>query len=202
MSNKKEPKRIVRSDWPGRWRVALRVLGAAYIAGVWLDGTGTGVPEKILPRVPNYFLQVATLFPHAATASIDYRAEGFVCADKAWRELDTRPYFPINRDDKENRFYRTMHFLRTNRPTMVALETYLVEQHDAGRADDGIPRDMRIGGVRLSSVRIPIPELGTPIERFKRAPLATYPEAERKVFFHTPRSRLAARCGTALEGAD
>lgn len=202
MASKSGSTRVAYTEWPQRRRLALRILGAAYLAGVWLDGTGTGIPAAVLPRVPNFFLQVSALFPYAATASIDYRAEGFVCEDKTWRELDTRPYFPIDRDDKENRFNRTMHFLRTNRPTMVALETYLVDQHDAGRADDGIPSGLRIGGVRLSSVRIPVPEPGEPLERYARRPLAWYPEADRHVFFHTPRTRLAARCATALEGLD
>jgi hypothetical protein len=190
------------SDWPERGRLALRVLGAAYLAGVWLDGTGTGIPARVLPRAANYFVQVSALFPYAATASIDYRAEGYVCSEGEWRELDTRPYFPIDRDDKENRFNRVMHFLRTNRPTMTELDAYLVEHHHAAKADDGIARDERIGGVRLSSLRIPIPEPGAPLERFSRRPLASYPDDQRKVFYHTPRSRLAARCGTQVEGTD
>jgi hypothetical protein len=182
--------------------MSLRVLGAAYLAGVWLDGTGTGIPAEVLPGVANYFVQVSALFPYAATASIDYRAEGYVCSEGTWQELDTRPYFPINREDKENRFNRAMHFLRTNRPTMTDLDSYLVEHHNAASADDGIPRDERIGGVRLSSLRIPIPEPGDRLERFTRRSLSSYGDAQRAVFYHTPRSRLAARCGRSVGGAD
>src|SRR6202042_3275298 len=57
--------------------IALRILAGAYLAGVWLDGVGSTLPSHLLPRVPNYFLQIAALFPRAATMSIDYRAEAW-----------------------------------------------------------------------------------------------------------------------------
>ncbi len=187
--------------WRGRWQLALRVLAACYLAGVWLDGTGTGLTARILPRTPNFFLQVAALFPMAAIASIDYRAEAFVCRERTWRELDTRPYFPIDPDDKENRFDRVMHFLRENRRTMHALDTFLVGRHDSGHDDDdGIPRGEAIGGVRLLSLRIPIPPPGAHLERVTRLPLSAYPEDERKTFYQTPRAKVASRCGMPLEG--
>ncbi len=190
------------APWRAPGRVTLWALAAAYLAGVWLDGSGTGIPAKILPRVPNYFLQVAALFPRAAVASIDYRAEGFVCAEGAWMEIDTRPYFPIDPDDKENRFARVMHFFRQDRRTMTALDSYLVEKHNEAHREDGIPSDRSIGGVRLLSLRIPLPSPGDPIEAVSRRPLASYPEEQRKVFYHTPRSKLAERCGTHADGAD
>ena len=102
--------------------IALRVLAGAYLAGVWFDGVGSTLPSHLLPRVPNYFLQVAALFPRAATMTIDYRAEAWVCADRKWEELDTRPYFPLDPEDKENRFQRVMHFFRQDETTMHALD--------------------------------------------------------------------------------
>lgn len=190
------------SPWRGRARIAQRLLALAYLLGVWLDGTGTGIPARILPRTANYFVQVSALFPWAATTSIDYRAEGYVCSEGAWRELDTRPYFPIDPDDKENRYSRVMHFFRENRPTMQALDSYLVDRHNAATHEDGIPRGRPIGGVRLLSLRIPIPAPGAKLERVTRQPLSSYPDEQRKVFYHTPRSRLAQRCGRSIEGAD
>lgn len=169
-------------------------IASTYLAGVWLDGVGSTLPSSILPRSLNYFLQVSALFPYAALASIDYRAEGWVCAESKWEEIDTRPYFPIDADNKENRFQRVMHFYRENRPTMHALEAYLIEAHAAGRADDGIPHDVPIAGVRFSSLRIPLPEPGQPLTRSERRPLSEYPESERKLFYHTRRSKLEARC--------
>jgi hypothetical protein len=173
---------------------ALRWLAVAYLAGVWLDGVGSTLPAQVLPRVANYFLQVAALFPHAATASIDYRAEGWVCADRKWQELDTRPYFPLDPNDKENRFQRVMHFYRENEVTMHALDDYLVAAHVSGRGDDGIPSDRAIGGVRLSSLREPIPKPGDRLEPVRRLPLSEYPQEERHVFYHTPKSTILDRC--------
>lgn len=183
---------IAASGW---LPVVLRWLACAYLVGVWLDGTGSTLPAAVLPRAANYFLQIAALFPSAAIASIDYRAEGYVCADRKWQELDTRPYFPIEPDDKENRFQRVMHFFRQDRRTMRALDAYLVDRHRAGGQDDGIAADRAIGGVRLSSLRIPIPNPGERIERPRRKPLTDYPEEEKHIFYHTPRATIADRCG-------
>jgi len=175
--------------------LGLRWLAGAYLAGVWLDGVGSTLPASLLPATANYFLQVAALFPSAAVASIDYRAEGWVCVDRKWEELDTRPYFPIEPDDKENRFQRVMHFFRQDRRTMHALDAYLVERHRGGGHDDGIAADRSIGGVRLSSLRIPIPSPGDSMLRPRRRSLSDYPEDEKHVFYHTPRSKIAERCG-------
>ncbi len=177
-------------------RAALKVLGGLYLAGVWLDGVGSNLPSKVLPRAANYFMQIAALFPKAATFSIDYRAEGWVCADGKWEELDTRPYFPIDPDDKENRYQRVMHFYRQHRETMQALDAFLVDAHNGGKHDDGIARDKRIGGIRTLSLRIPLPNPGDPITRHAYKPLSAFPEAERAYFYHTRRSRRAERCGS------
>jgi hypothetical protein len=176
-------------------RTVGKALGALYLAGVWLDGVGSNLPEKILPRTANYFMQIAALFPKAAVMSIDYRAEGWVCADQRWEELDTRPYFPIDPDDKENRFQRVMHFFRAHRPTMQALDAYLVASHNGGTHADGIPADHTIGGIRVQSLRIPLPKPGDPLTRPVRRPLASYPDEQRAFFYHTRRSKLAERCG-------
>jgi hypothetical protein len=183
-------------------RLAVRALAVAYLAGVWLDGVGSTLPSHLLPRVPNYFLQIAALFPLAATMTIDYRAEAWVCADKKWEELDTRPYFPLDPDDKENRFQRVMHFFRQEETTMHALDAYLVDRHASGKGDDGIDAVKTIGGVRLLSLRIPLPAPGEHLERFRRLPLTEYPQEERHVFYHTPRSKAAERCGTTTTSTE
>ncbi|MDP9000939.1 MAG: hypothetical protein M3O46_12590 [Myxococcota bacterium] len=187
--------------WRARRSVILRALAGAYLTGVWLDGVGCGIPARVLPRAANYFLQVSALFPMSAVASIDYRAEGYACGERGWMELDTRPYFPIDPDDKQNRFNRVMHFFRENRKTMNALDSYLVDRHNSDKFEDGIPHDRPMGGVRLMSLRIPLPSLGTRLERVSRHPLSYYPEEQRKIFYHTPSSRLAERCGTPADGA-
>jgi len=60
----------------------LPVVAALYLAGVWLDGIGTTIDGKILPRAVVYFFQVSALFPLAAFNTIDYRAEGWVCSER------------------------------------------------------------------------------------------------------------------------
>ncbi len=179
-----------------------KVLGAIYLAGVWLDGVGSNLPAKVLPRTVNYFMQIAALFPKAAVMSIDYRAEGWVCEEDRWDELDTRPYFPIDPDDKENRFQRVMHFFRQHRATMHALDAYLVQSHNDGKHADGIGSDRAIGGVRLQSLRIPLPKPGDALVRPVRRPLASYPEEQRAFFYHTPKSKRAERCGRAPHEPD
>jgi len=107
-------------------------------------------------------------------------------------ELDTTPYFPIDTHSKENRFNRVMHFARENHKVMAALDEYLVHQYNRGT---GKP----IGGVKLMSLRIPIPKVGSHVERYAPRPLADYPEEQRKRFYFTPRSKRAERCGVNVD---
>jgi hypothetical protein len=183
-----------KAVWRRRWRIALVALAATYFASMVLDGAGCSAPLKVLPHPFAYFTQVSALFPRAAHATIDYRAEAWHCSRQAWVELDTRPYFPIARDDKENRFNRAMHFYRENRKTMRALDRYLTTRHDEHPGPDGINPGDRIGGVRFLSLRIPIPKVGSDFERYERRDLSHYPESERKYFYHTTETTRARRC--------
>ena len=172
------------------------MLAVVYFVCIVLDGAGCETPARLLPRPFVFFTQVSVLFPKAAHSTIDYRAEGWSCARKEWVELDTSPYFPIDPDDKENRFNRSMHFFRENKKTMHALDRYLFERTNRDHPDE------RIGGVRFLSLRIPIPEVGSDFERYKRYPLSHYPESERKHFYHTPESARDRRCGRHGEEED
>lgn len=176
-------------------RACLRTLATVYLVGLWLDAVGCSVPSRILPHAVDYFMEVAALFPEASGGAIDYRAEGWVCADTRWQEMDTRPYFPLDPDDKENRFQRALNFYRDDVEVHRALDAYLVERHNAARADDGIPRDRLIGGVRLVRVRIPVPAPGGPVARFTRRPLEEIPQREKETLYRTPKARIAERCG-------
>jgi hypothetical protein len=182
-------------------RACLRTVAGLYLVGLWLDAAGCGVPERVLPHAVDYFMEVAALFPEAAGGAIDYRAQGWVCADGAWQELDTRPYFPLDPDSKENRFQRALNFYREDLVVHRAIDDYLVQRHDAGGHDDGIPRGKPIGGVKLVRVRIPIPAAGTPIQPFTRRPLDELPVAEQEVLYTTPRTRVDERCGSRPPGA-
>jgi hypothetical protein len=185
------------TDWRQVGRGVLLVLGGLYLAGVWLEGAGTGIPGVVLPRTPLYFLQIAALFPRAATNVIDYRAQGWVCKERKWREIDTRAYFPLDPDDKENRFQRVMHFFRDNRPTMHALDQTIVSMHGSAELSrpDGISDDLALGGIRVLSLRLPLPDPGAPLERIQRKPLSEYPKSERKYFYYTPERKREERCG-------
>lgn len=162
---------------------ALRVLAALFLVGIWLDGAGTGIDAAVLPRPLAFFMQVSALFPLAAHATIDYRAEAYVCSKDEWRELDTRPDLPLDPDDKENRFNRVMRFERHNAKTMQALDAFLVDSHNQRGAADGVSPDDRIGGVLLLSLRIPIPPVGGKLEKWMRHPLVDYPKSERHDFY-------------------
>jgi hypothetical protein len=187
--------RFEREVWGRRGRWALRLLAALYLAGVWLEGVGWGAPlHAALPQWLEFFTQVSALFPHAAQYSIDYRAEGYVCDTGEWQEIDTRPYFPIDENDKENRFARVMFFYRKQKAVLNSVDRFLVDRHNGATADDGIPSARKIGGVRLLSLRIPLPEIGAPLVRVHRVPLADIPENERKTWFTTPSQRITLRC--------
>lgn len=77
---------------------------------------------------------------------------------------------------------------------MGALEAYLVTDHAAAIASGALDGG-RIGGVRLVSVRHPLPPIGTyPVARFATRPLAEIPADHIKRWFWTPTSRRAAWC--------
>jgi hypothetical protein len=179
-----------------RWtRIALGVLAGAYLVTVWLDGVGSSVPGKTMPRAWVYFAQVAALFPHAAEMAIDYRAEGWSCSEKKWIEIDVRPWFQLEANTKENRFERVLYFYRQNRTVMRALEDFVVKRHNEASTP-------RIGGVRFLSLRIPFPPPGSRVEPWSRRPVATYGKDQRHDWYWTPRTRRDERCGARSEGDD
>jgi hypothetical protein len=161
------------------------VLGGFYIAAMFLEGAGSSL-HRVLPRPFLFFCQIAALFPHAATHSIEYRAQGYTCSNRVV-ELDLRPYFPIHADDKENRFDRAMYFYRQERTVMQALEAFVRREHNRSDPD-------KIGGVSFMSLRIPLPAPGSPFPRYRRLPLADYPAEYRKVWYVTPHDTVLRRC--------
>lgn len=183
------PREAASSPQPrASWRRALLLaVAAAYLTTVWLDGVGSNLPARTTPRPWVYFGQIAALFKWAGQKQIDYRAEGFVCSEKRWVEIDVRPYFPIDAGNKENRFYRAVQFHRRDRKVMRALEAYVMQRVNE-RAEQ------KIAGVRFLSLRIPYPEPGTTIEPYERRPLAAYPQDQRHDWYYTPKSKLRERC--------
>jgi hypothetical protein len=189
------PSPVVAAAPPRTWkRYAVIALAGLYLADVWLDGVGSNAPSKILPRSILYFGQIAALFPHAGEKQIDYRAEGWICSERKWVEIDPRPWFPIDHDNKENRFYRAVQFYRENRKVMRALDEYVTAHHNASH-------DAKIGGVRILSLRIPLPPPGTKIDPYKREELVKYPEDQRHNWYWTPGSMRRERCGSSPKDA-
>jgi hypothetical protein len=189
------PKRVVVPDRSApALRAAATIAAGLYLASLFLSGAGSKLPRNALPATALYFVQTTCLFPHAARMVIDYRLEGWQCAEQRFVELDVRPHFPIHADDKESRFQRLGYFHRRNRPVMQALEQYVVERENA--RTPGHP----LGGIRLSSLRLPFPELGDAVPRFRRLPLEEHAPDRIKHWYYTPRSRRTERC-TAVEAA-
>src|SRR5690349_13059666 len=94
--------RLATGLLPPLLRRIATALAVAYLAAVWLDAAGTGIPNAVLPRPLRFFVQEAALFPRAASDAIDWRVEGWSCDARQFQEIDVRPYFPIHRDDKES----------------------------------------------------------------------------------------------------
>jgi|HubBroStandDraft_4_1064222.scaffolds.fasta_scaffold448832_1 hypothetical protein len=195
--DEREDDGIVRA-WRGRRApVVLAVLAAVYIAAVWSEAVKSGTSARWMPAPLAYFTQIARLFPRAATATLDYRVEGFRCRDATWAEIDVTPFFPIDADNKENRFYRALHFYHDHRPTMRALDAFTVTRYNEGAiaaAAQGRGGE-RIGGIRVHRLTIPFGVPGEGAERYARRPLFAYPEDERKELYHTPESMREERCG-------
>jgi hypothetical protein len=186
--------RGVARAWRGTFLPRLlTAIAVTYFGCIWLDALGSRLPTNVLPSTLGYFVQVACLFPHAAETVIDYRVQGWDCRRSQWVEIDSRTDFPMNADNKENRFYRTLHFFRQNRLVMRALDAFLLDRHN-GRARRGEDTAV-IGGIRTLSLRLQIPTPGQKVSPYERRPLDSYPEAQRRYWYWTPLSTRAERCG-------
>jgi len=179
---------VADSGLSGSLRTALIVLAGLYLFGVFANVAMPQLWSTWVPLLPRYFTQIACLFPNAATHAIDYRLEVWDCDRREFSELDFRPLFPLHADDKENRFQRTAHFYKQHRQVMRALERYVIEQQ---RLRDP---SRNLGGIRLLSLRLPLPAPGEPVERWQRKPLSSYSEELRRHWYYTPNSRRRVFC--------
>jgi hypothetical protein len=177
---------IVRA-WAPRWLRAVALAAALlYLASVWLEAIGVALPT---PQPVRFFTQVAQLFPFAARFTIEWRAKGYRCATRTFEEIDLRPHFPIRANDKENRFDRAMFFYLKNRRVLEALDTFISER------ESRLGPEHRLGGVMLVSVRVPIPEPGQSVPRYRHLPLDGFPkEYERKYWYVTGPDERERRC--------
>jgi hypothetical protein len=179
---------VADSGLPGWLRTALTLLAGLYLLGVFANVAVSQIWNTWVPLLPRYFTQIACLFPNAATHAIEYRLEVWDCERREFSELDFRPLFPLHADDKENRFQRTAHFYKQNRQVMRALERYVVEQQRVREPS------RKLGGIRLLSLRLPLPAPGEPVARWQSEPLSSYPEERRRLWYYTPNSRRRVFC--------
>jgi len=164
---------------PAWLRRAIAVLGGLYVAFVFHQAIGR--PYPLL-----YFCQIAKLFPGATQYVFEHRAQGYKCNGELV-EIDVRPFFPIHANDKESRFDRAIHFYSTDRPTMQALESYVIREYNKSEPD-------KIAGVALTRIQTPVPAPGSAFPRYERKPLSDFPEKERQIFYHTTKRALDERC--------
>jgi hypothetical protein len=192
--------RIVTGPGSPTFRAALGVVGAVYLAAIFLVSAGSSVPRETLPRPALYFTQIACLFPKAATHVIEYRIAAHACDEHRDRELDTRVYFPMRPDDKENRFHRLGHFHRSDSRVMRALDEHLVDKHNA-RVRDGVSSrdgiEGPIGGIALLSLRIPLPSPGDEVPRYEPAAYLDVPPDWRRFWYRSRKADIDARCAEA-----
>ncbi|HTA91901.1 MAG TPA: hypothetical protein VK745_20105 [Polyangiaceae bacterium] len=191
----------VAVGWGPTWfrRLSVFVAGA-FLLELALGSNGWApIPDADLGPL-RLFSEGACLFPDAAEFAIEYRVEGWSCARQRFEALDYRPYFPMHESDKESRFYRVASFYHSNRKVMRVLEAYLLQRHNerVARGEDVQPLGM-IGGIRVLSLRIPLPAAGQKIERYHYLPLTAYPDSYRKEWYYTQASRRPELCKKALE---
>jgi hypothetical protein len=171
---------VVRGWLPFGAEIALTVAGVIYLVLLALGQTKKDPIGAHLPALLQHFIQAPGLFPNAAEVVTDYRLEAWSCADKAFVEVDTRPYFPMRPDDKENRFFRMASFYRSSAKVLGAFDDWFAKQTGSG-------------GIRLYSLRLPIPPPGQ-IEPFTRRPLAEHPDAVKKLWYQTTLAERNRRC--------
>lgn len=188
---------VARGPGPRWFRIALVGVALAYYVAL-LDHPS----QRFQPLA--YFSECTRLFPERDTAALEYRLEAWSCTGKAWVELDPRPYFPIEADDKESRFQRFAYFYADRgkaverRPMDDALDDYIYSRHAA--VDDGVAG--AIGGIRLYKWTRPIPPPGAHVERYVYRPFMAVPDGQREYLYNTRRSVRARRCGEAATSGE
>jgi hypothetical protein len=168
------------------------VLAALYFSIILLDRFKRSWANALFPPVAVFFAQISGLFPTAATAAVEYRAEGWLCREQRYVELDMDPLFPMLADNKESRFHRVLYFFRRERTVLRALDSFIVSNTPPVETGFGFDR---LGGVRLLSLRIPLPADRSEVTRYQKLPLPDYPPEQRKTWYHTPANIRRQRCG-------
>lgn len=186
---------------PPLLRKLLLLAALGYLLLILLNVTRSGWVYRWIPGPPRYFSQIAALFPSSKINDVEYRAEGWDCQEGLFLEIDTRPFFPIHADNKENRFSRAMHLFRHHNRVKSRLAAYVAARHNARIADnpsvaaEGEPG--RVGGVRLVVGLTPIPPVSAGAKRYRRLPLSVFPWEQRRIWYEPSAKSLWNGCKEA-----
>lgn len=182
---------IARNLGPVPLRAFLVVLALAYFSILIADHARARGLRSVVPGPVLFFAQIADLFPDASPGIIEYRAEGWLCAQKRFVELDMGRLFPMLAGNKENRFYRLMHFYRQTPAVLHALDEYCVSHYPAVETEAG---PAHIAGVRFMSLILPLPKDPSEVVRYSRKPLEAYPDVPHHLWYRTSIRAMAERC--------
>jgi hypothetical protein len=169
-------------------------LALAYFAVLIADHVRARGLRSVVPGPILFFAQIADLFPDASSGIIEYRAEGWLCGQQRFVELDMSKLFPMLAGNKENRFYRLMHFYRQTPAVLQDLDDYCVGHYPPLATEAGPDR---IGGVRFMSLILPLPKDPSEVVRYSRKPLDEYPDAPHHLWYRSSTRRAAERCSEA-----
>ncbi|MBW8888181.1 MAG: hypothetical protein JF616_10540 [Fibrobacteres bacterium] len=175
-------------------------IALAYFAVLIADHVRARGLRSVVPGPILFFAQIADLFPDASSGIIEYRAEGWLCGQKRFVELDMSKLFPMLAGNKENRFYRLMHFYRQTPAVLKALDDYCVSHYPPVATETGPDR---IGGVRFMSLILPLPNDPSEVVRYTRKPLTEYADVPHHLWYRSTSRRAAERCSEpVMPGAE
>lgn len=186
------------------FRAVLVLLSLAYFFFMVLGQFRSGLAYRMLPGPILFFTQIAGLFTSAKKDDVDFRAEGWSCEKGRFQEIDIRPFFPIQFENKENRFQRTLYFYRHHQKVIESLDQYLTQNYNRTYALLGKPEQLgelekpgkmeRIGGIRFVAARTPIPNPEAKILRYHRRSLSEYPLDQIKPLYESSPLEIWGNC--------
>jgi len=191
----------IQKNWGPVWfRKCLIGISLLFFFLMILNELRIDLAYRFVPGPILFFSEIAGLFPNAKDQDVEFRAEGWACQEGRYVEMDLKNFFPIQADNKENRFQRAMYFYHRQQKVLQALGQYLtalqnkwvqVHEHPSKNFDSELGK---IGGVRLLSVTTPIPTLDQGVERFHWQSLDAFPFEHVKTWYESPSKAIWERC--------
>ncbi len=200
---------IVKGPGPRLFRRLLVGAATTYFCVIFLEICKPNLAYAWVPGPLLYFSQIAALFPLAKSRDMDYRAEGWNCEAARYEEIDLRPIFSIQAENKENRFARAMYFYNGSPEILSRLSVFVQDKSngratvhpqardssDGGRLADEHPKALlKYGGVRLLGILSSIPQPSQGIKRYHRPELQDVAWEERRIYFEPSPLELWKAC--------